>query len=135
MVLPHFLMHSSPLRALEFDRIVSVVAGLALTPTGEARLEALLPLTEADDVVAAQRETTEGVRFLADHQGFPLRAPADLDSVLEGLTVEGRPLESLRLIGLADYLESIEQSRIAVRKVADAFPILNTLVDTVASFK
>ena len=68
-------MHPGALRALEFDRIVSVVTGLALTPTGAARLDELRPLTDAARVVAAQRATTEGTRFLADNPGFPLRAP------------------------------------------------------------
>src|SRR5687767_3237034 len=128
-------MHAGALRALEFDRIVTVVTGLAVTSTGRARLADLNPLIDAARVVAAQRATTEGTRFLADHQGFPLRAPADLEHILTALGVEGRALEPLRLLGLAEYLESIEQSRSAVRRVADAFPILGALVETVAAFK
>jgi DNA mismatch repair protein MutS2 len=128
-------MHASALRALEFDRIVAVVAGLAVTPTGRDRLAELCPMTDAARVAAAQRATSEGTRFLADHPGFPLRAPSDLEAILEAVTVEGRPLEPLRLFGLSEYLESIEQSRSAVRKLTGSFPILNGLVDTVASFK
>jgi DNA mismatch repair protein MutS2 len=128
-------MHPGALRALEFDRIISVLAGFAITPTGEARLAALVPMTEPGRVTAALRATTEGVRFLADTPGLPLRAPAELGVILEGLTVEGRPLEPLRLIGLADYLESIEQTRGAIRAAEGDFPILRALVATVASFK
>jgi DNA mismatch repair protein MutS2 len=102
------------LRALEFDRIVSVVAGLAVTPTGRDRLEELSPLTDAAAVVAAQRATTEGTRFLTSHAGFPLRAPAELEDILDALTMDGRALEPLRLLGLADYIESIEHTRRAV---------------------
>ena len=36
-------MHAGALRALEFDRIVSVVSGLAVTPTGRDRLAELTP--------------------------------------------------------------------------------------------
>ena len=128
-------MNSATLRALEFDRIVQVVAGLAVTPTGMDRLAELHPLTDATRVVAAQRATSEGTRFLVDHPGFPLRAPSDLDEILEAIGVEGRALEPLRLIGLSDYLESIEQSRAAVTKLAGGFPILRALVETVAAFK
>jgi len=127
-------MHAGTLRALEFDRMVSVVAGLAVTSTGHARLVQLHPLTDPVEVVAAQRATTEGTRFLADYPGFPLRAPADLEQILELLNVEGRALEPLRLLGLAEYLESIEQSRSAVQRLV-GFPILTGLVATVASFK
>ncbi len=128
-------MTPGALRALEFDRIVSVVAGLAVTPTGQDRLAELHPLTDVEAVVAAQKATSEGTRFLADHPGFPLRAPTDLEAILDALGVEGRALEPLRLLGLADYLESIEQSRVAINNAAGNFPILQGLVAAVASFK
>jgi DNA mismatch repair protein MutS2 len=50
------------------------------------------------------------------------------------LNVDGRALEPSRLLGLSEYLESIEHSRQAVKKLV-GFPILNGLVDAVASFK
>ena len=128
-------MHPGALRALEFDRVVSVVTGLALTPTGEARLAQLRPLTDAARVIAAQRATSEGARFLADNPGFPLRAPADLEAILDALGVEGRPLEPLRLLALADYLESIEQSRGAIARLGSSFPVLANLVEAVAAFR
>ena len=128
-------MNSATLRALEFDRIVSAVADLAVTPTGRDRLVGLKPLTEASRVVAEQRATSEGTRFLADHPGFPLRAPSDLEEIIDALGVEGRPLEAVRLVALADYLESIEHSRTAVRNATTMFPILRELVERIASFK
>ncbi|MGH9242002.1 MAG: hypothetical protein ACRD3G_28485, partial [Vicinamibacterales bacterium] len=128
-------MHPGALRALEFDRIAAVVAGLAVTSTGQERLAELQPMTDATAVARAQRATSEGTRFLADHPGFPLRPPSDLDAIVSALAVEGRALEPLRLFGVADYLESIEQTRGAVRKVGDSFPLLSGLVEAVASFK
>jgi DNA mismatch repair protein MutS2 len=128
-------MHPGTLRALEFDRIVSVVTGLAVTSLGRDRLVDLHPLTTTAEVLAAQRATTEGTRFLADYPGFPLRAPSDLGEIIDALGVEGRGLEPMRLLGLSGYLESIEQSRQAITKVGAAFPLLRMLVETVASFK
>ena len=123
------------LRALEFDRIVELVADMAVTPTGRDRLGELQPSIEADDIRKAQQATSEGTRFLADHPGFPLRAPSDLDAILDALNVEGRALEAARLRGLADYLESIEQSRAVVSRLAEPLPRLRALVEQVASFK
>jgi DNA mismatch repair protein MutS2 len=128
-------MHLATLKALEFDRIVSVVSGLAVTSPGRGRLADLHPKSAPPEVVAALRATTEGTRFLADHPGFPLHAPSDLDEILESLGVEGRGLEPMRLLGLSAYLESIEQSRQAISKVGAAFPLLRGLVETVAAFK
>jgi DNA mismatch repair protein MutS2 len=122
------------LRALEFDRIVELVAGMAITPTGQDRLNALEPSIDIEDIRKTQQATSEGTRFLADHPGFPLRAPSDLETILEALGVEGRALEAARLRGLADYLESVEQSRAIVRRLAEGFPLLRALVERVASF-
>ena len=128
-------MRAGTLRALEFDRVVEAVTRLAVTPTGRDRLAELHPATDVAAVTAAQQATSEGVRFLADHAGFPLRAPAELEEILDGLSVEGRALEPLRLLGLSDYLESVEQCRTAVTRLAAPFPILRALVATVASFR
>jgi DNA mismatch repair protein MutS2 len=128
-------MNPGTLRALEFDRIVAAVAGLAVTPTGHERLLALHPMTEASTVAAAQRATSEGTRLLTDLPGFPLRAPSELAAILQELSVEGRALEPTRLLGLADYLESISATRTAVKRLAGSFPILNGLVDAIASFR
>jgi len=127
-------MHAATLRALEFDRIVDVVAGLAVTPTGHQRLVQLHPSTDPSQVASAQRATTEAARFLADSPGFPLRAPMDLEQILDALNVDGRALEPLRLLGLSDYLESIEETRQTVQRLV-GFPILSGLVATVASFR
>ena len=123
------------LRALEFDRIVASVADLAVTPTGRAQLLQLHPQTEPARVAALQRATSEGTRVLSDQAGFPLRAPLDLLAILDGLAVEGRALEPVSLFALSDYLESIEATRQIVRRLTGAFPILNRLVEAVASFK
>jgi DNA mismatch repair protein MutS2 len=125
---------AATLRAVEFDRIVSILAGLAITPPGQERLEALTPLSEPSAVSAAQAATTEGVRFLTMAPGFPLRAPAELDAILGGLGVEGRALEPLNLLGLAGYLESIEATRRAITATQEPYPILKRLVEAIASF-
>jgi len=122
------------LRALEFDRIVTVVAGLAVTPPGRDRLEAMTPLTEPARVGAAQAATSEGVRFLTASPGFPLRAPSELDAILDGLGIDGRALEPLNLLGLADFLESIEATRRAIVSTAEPYPILRRVVEAIASF-
>ena len=90
-------MHSGTLRALEFDRIVEVVRGLAVTPLGEARLGALAPERPSAAVEPALALTSEAARFLVDYPGFPLRAPGELEAILDTLAVEGRALDAPRL--------------------------------------
>ena len=123
------------LRALEFDRVVAAVRSFALTPTGEARLDELRPAADLATVREALASTTETVNYLASNPVFPLRAPADLAPLLALLDVEGRALEPLRLLALADYLESVETSAAAVRRAPGELPRLKRLVSVTASFK
>ena len=128
-------MHPGGLRALEFDRIVAAVRSFALTPTGDRRLAALEPLTDPAAVRELLGATGEAVRYLADAGGFPLRAPKDLEELLDLVGVLGRALEPSRLLALADYLESVETTATAIRRARGPFPRLVALVSAAASFR
>jgi DNA mismatch repair protein MutS2 len=123
------------LRTLEFDRIVDAVTALAVTPLGAAELAELEPSTDPKVVVAAQAGTTETVKFLERHPLFPLRAGEALPETLDALDVTGRPLEPLQLRLLADFLDSVDQSRASIGRAGADFPILRELVAHVAAFK
>src|SRR5689334_9027111 len=106
-------MHAGALRALEFDRIVAVIRGFAQTPQGDAQLAQLRPATDPKAVASALAATSETVRFLSG-ASIAVQAPAELEVVLGGLTVEGRPLEPLQLLALASFLGTVEQTANAV---------------------
>src|SRR5829696_1883058 len=108
-------MQPGALKALEFDRIVTAVARLAQTPQGGERLAALHPLHDAADVARALATTAEGARFLSGAGEIGLRAPADLEAIIESLAVEGRALEPLHLLGLATFLGSVEATVCGIR--------------------
>ena len=128
-------MHTGVLRALEFDRIVEVAQSFAVTPLGVSRLATLHPSTEAQRVTQSLSLTTETVKYLQADGPFSLTAPSEIEAVLLALAVEGRPLEAPRLVGFADFLESIDNTRTAVRRQTAAFPGLAALVEPCASFK
>jgi len=127
-------MYPGALRALEFDRIVSVVGGFAQTPAGEARIAAMAPSIDPGEVARALAATSETVRFLQDNQ-IALRATADLESVLAGLAVEGRALEPAQLLALSVFLASVESTASAIRRARSAVPVLRRIADTTASFQ
>ena len=128
-------MQPSALRALEFDRIVEAVTDRALTPLGAARLSRLEPSTDPQQVAQWQAATTETVRFVTTHGLFPLRASSGLPQTLEALTVEGRALEAQRLLSLATFLDSVDESRAGIRRAQGSFPLLDAATSAAASFK
>jgi DNA mismatch repair protein MutS2 len=127
-------MHPGVLRALEFDRIVEAVRGFATTPMGDERLAQLRPATDPQKVAHLLAATTEVAAYLAKHGALPLRASSELPQVLVALAVEGRPLEATRLLALAAFLDSVEDTRAAIRRVAASFPLLDQASAAAASF-
>ncbi|MCX6545516.1 MAG: endonuclease MutS2 [Acidobacteria bacterium] len=128
-------MHPAVLQALEFTRIIDVVCSFAATPLGEARLASLRPSSDPRRVAQWQAATSEGVRFNEHAGGFALTAPKDLASILASLAIEGRALEPLRLIALADYLDSADATRAAIKRAEGSFPTLKALAESGASFR
>jgi DNA mismatch repair protein MutS2 len=128
-------MHTAALRALEWDRIVDVVRGFALTPLGAARLAELEPQSDAHRVSQLLATTTEGVKYLDTNPPFSLNAPEDLESVLSALAVEGRALEPVRLLAFAEFLDSVALTCAAIRRATGAFPVLKALAESSGSFK
>src|SRR3954463_3819578 len=128
-------MQSGALRALEFDRIVDAVRDFALTPMGDERLARLVPSPDPQKVAHLLAATTETVQFVAKHGLFPLRGHEDLPQILGSLAVEGRPLEAPRLLALASFLDSVDDTRTAIRRFAASFPLVDQASAAAAAFK
>src|SRR5229473_630408 len=101
-------MHLGALKALEFDRIVEAVCRLAQTPPGRDQLARLHPLSDAGAVSTALATTAEAARFLSGTGEIALRAPAELEAIRAALSIEGRALEPLHLLGLSTFLASVD---------------------------
>jgi DNA mismatch repair protein MutS2 len=128
-------MHTGTLRALEWDAIVGVARGLALTPLGAARLDELEPQSDPHRAAALLGATAEGVRYLDANPAFALNAPPDLDALLSALAVEGRALDPLRLLAFAEFLDSLGLTCATIRRVSGPFPTLKQLAENCGSFK
>src|SRR3954449_8943676 len=128
-------MQLTALRALEFDRIVEAVRGFALTPMGAERLARLQPSTDPRHVAQLLAATSETARYIAAQGLFPLRASSELPQIIAALAVEGRPLEALRLLALASFLDSTDESRAGIRRAPGSYPLLEAASGGVASFK
>src|SRR5262245_46067561 len=128
-------MQPAALKALEFDRVVEMVRGFALTPMGDERLARIAPSLDPQKVAQLLAATTETTRYLAANSLFPLRATRDLPQILSALAIEGRALEAARLLALATFLDSIDEARSAIRRSPGAFMHLEAATGGVASFR
>jgi DNA mismatch repair protein MutS2 len=128
-------MHPGALRALEWDHIVELVRGFALTPLGAARLGELQPQSDAHRVAQLLAATSEGVKYLDANPPFSLQAPDDLESLVAALAVEGRALEPLRLLAFAEFLDSVALTCANIRRISGPFPTLKAIAENCGSFK
>jgi len=128
-------MNPGVLRALEFDRIVESVKGFALTPMGAERLTRLTPSADPQKVAQLLSVTTETALYVSKHGVFPLRAPADLTQILDTLAIHGRALDAQRLLAFAAFLDTVEETRTAIRRVSGSFPLLDQASSAAAAFK
>ncbi len=117
-------MHATTLRALEFDQIAAVVRTYAVTPLGGRRLDRLTPSTEPVRVAEQLDLTGEAILLLQDHQALPLRAGEAVAAALDGLAIQGRPLEPLRLLALADFFDAVDLTAGLIDRAATRLPAL-----------
>src|SRR5947208_3452583 len=128
-------MTPAVLRALEFDRVVEMVRGFAMTPMGHERLSRLAPSGDPPKVAQLLSATTETAKYLSSNGLFPLRAAADLPQILSALAIEGRALEAPRLLALATFLGSVEEAVTAIRRAPGSFRRLEAASGPAATFK
>jgi DNA mismatch repair protein MutS2 len=128
-------MYPAALKALEFDRIVEMVRGFALTPMGDERLARIAPSSDPQKVAQLLAATSETTKYLAANSLFPLRATRDLPQTLSALAIEGRALEAARLLALATFLDSIDDAKSAIRRSPGAFVHLEAATGGAASFR
>jgi len=123
------------LRALEWDRIVDLVRGFAITSLGAERLSELTPHGDAERVSESLAATGEAIAYLEGNPPFSLDAPDDLESILAVIAVEGRAVEPLRLLAFADFLDSVGITCANIRRISGPYPTLKALVEHCGSFK
>ena len=98
-----YAMQPGALRALEFDRIVEAVRRLRADADGRRAPGAAAAVDRpAAGRAAAGGDDRDRPLSVGATALFPLRASSDLPQILAALAVEGRALEPLRLLALAD---------------------------------
>jgi DNA mismatch repair protein MutS2 len=127
-------MQPAALHALEFDRIREALARETMTPLGHARAMELEPSPDPAEVQYRLNATGEAVALLADGGTLSITAPDGLIALLDTLAIGGQPLEPLELIGLADFVDSVDRACAAIRRISGTAPLLGRVAARAASF-
>jgi DNA mismatch repair protein MutS2 len=114
-------MDAKSLETLEFPKIRTRLAGLAVFAVGRELAEALQPEAQPLVVAAAQAETAEALALLWREGGVPWGGIHDLRPALRRATI-GAPLEIEELLAVADTLRGAARLRRFLEERADRFP-------------
>jgi len=98
-------VNANTLRNLEFDKIRALLLLQAGSSEGQARIQALQPLTDPGRVREALKTTTEGVTLVRSLGRQPYHDLPDLAEALAAARVEGSHLEPRALTDVASFIE------------------------------
>ncbi|SDD70818.1 endonuclease MutS2 [Desulfuromonas thiophila] len=104
-------LRDSSLRALEFDKLIDLLATFTVTPPGRCFVERLRPLRPRIEVEPALQRVMEA-RALLEAQGAPpLGGSADLAAILDQSRAVGSFLPPAALLLVADSAEAAQACR------------------------
>ena len=101
-------MHAKSMVTLEFDKVVNRLSGLAATPGGKFRCERLEPVSNIEEVIRRQNETT-AVNVLVEAFGMPpLYGVHDIRRYIKR-SLTGATLSAMALLHIASFLRCVER--------------------------
>ncbi len=132
-------MNDHSLRVLEFDKVISIVAGYAMSEAGRASVGKVLPAHDRRTVEVLLRETREFTQILQSGEHPPLDGIFDVRQAIEKLGVSGGVLTPLELLYTAATLGVGRRIRLFFMRLAGrakketypAAPLLCSLAEAI----
>src|SRR5579863_841546 len=120
-------MRARDLKALEIDKIVALIAGLAVSEPGRRAAAALHPSTDVERVRAQLRATAELVELRARAGGLPLGEFIDQRELMLAVAPEGAVLGGEALVKLRDFVIVARTAAAFLRSRVEALHQLGAL--------
>jgi DNA mismatch repair protein MutS2 len=127
-------MRERDLLALEFDKVLHLLAGCAVSSAGHEACLLLTPQIERDTVEAESERTWQFFRLLEEHLTLPLREFPDIRPALEWAAHVGATLEGQRLLQLLEVMALSRALATFFRRQAGGCDRLRDLPDRLLSF-
>lgn len=114
-------MNQKALRILEFDKIINKLKDHATSEPGKKLAAALIPMTDLEEICAAQTQTADALSRLFAKGSTSFGSNKDLGMSLKSLEV-GSVLSITELIGIASFLENVNRVKTYGRRERDDAP-------------
>lgn len=127
-------MRERDLLALEFDKVLHLLAGCALSSAGHEACLALSPQTAQAVAEAESERTWQFFRLLEKHLSIPIRQFPDIRSSLEWAGHIGAALEGQKLLHILDVISLSRALATFFRRQASDYAQLRDLPETLLAF-
>src|SRR5262249_14726010 len=127
-------MRERDLQALEFDKVLHLLAGCTLSGAGHEACLALRPQIAVEKVEAESERTWQFFRLLEEQLTLPLRQFSDIRPSLQWAAHAGAALEGLKLLEILDVATLSRALAIFFRRQAAGYRHLMDLPEQLLSF-
>jgi DNA mismatch repair protein MutS2 len=128
-------MRERDLRALEFNKVIGLVAPMAASDPGRAAIEALRPSDDPAEVTSRLRATTEMVELRGHAGALPMQEFADQRRILLAAAREGAVLDGASLVLVRDFVLAARHVAAFMRSRVEQFAHLSVLAQNLAAPK
>jgi DNA mismatch repair protein MutS2 len=127
-------MRERDLQALEFDKVLQLLAGCAFSEAGREACLNLQPRTVPEQVEADSERTWQFFRLLEEYLTLPLRGFPDIRQSLQWATRAGAALEGLKLLEILEVIALSRTLAVFFRRQAAGYDYLKDLPLQLLSF-
>jgi len=127
-------MNEKALRVLEYNKIMDMLADMALSSMGSEMVRELLPSSNINEVRLMQQETNEAVTILLRKGSIPLEGLNDIRGGLKKAEI-GSTLEPSDLLKIADHLRCARRIKVFMGGSKEKYPIIDDLIAGLTSIK
>lgn len=127
-------MRERDLQALEFDKVLHLLAGCALSSAGHEACLTLRPQFVEEEVAAESERAWQFFRLLEEQLTLPLRQFPDIRSSLQWANHAGAALEGLKLLEILEVISLARALATFFRRQVGGYDRLRDLSERLLSF-
>ena len=128
-------MRERDLKALEFDKIVALVRGMAVSEPGRRAVEQIKPSTDAGEVRERLRATAELTELRSHSGSLPLEDFEDQREILLAAAPEGAVLNGEPLLKVRNFVLAARTAAAFLRSRVESFPRVAAIVQSLVAPK
>jgi len=120
-------LNSNINQTLEFDKIISQISALTISPLGNALIDQLNPLSDINTVRKKLSEVTELREILDFDDPFPIFGLKDINPALKKAAIQGNFLKPEELIAVSSTLSVFKKVTAYLKSRKEKYPLLNNI--------